>query len=276
LAVLLQLGPRIGKYGPDGKQRVSPGHSMPLVGLGVLILWLGWFGFNPGSTLNALDGRFTEVLLVTQIAACAGVLSALVTARWKTGNIDIGMAGNGAIAALVAITAPSGYVAPWAAVPIGGVAGVIVVLGVYAIDKWIDDPVGALSAHGLAGIWGTLSCGIFTLPALAKYNAVGRPGLIYNGSFAQLGAQAFGVVVVFSFVFAASFATFWVIKHTYGLRVSAEDEDAGLDISEHGMYGYPEQFIPIPELVGYGAAPHVATPATAGAASTPTTQEVTA
>jgi Amt family ammonium transporter len=253
LAALLLLGPRRGKYGTDGRPRAIPGHNMPLFGLGIFILWLGWFGFNPGSTLNALDGRFTEVLLVTQIAACAGVLSALVTARWKTGNIDIGMAGNGAIAALVAITAPSGYVAPWAAVPIGGIAGVIVVLGVYAIDKWIDDPVGALSAHGLAGIWGTLSCGIFTLPALAKYNAVGRPGLIYNGSFAQLGAQALGVVVVFSFVFAASFATFWVIKHTYGLRVSAEEEDAGLDISEHGMYGYPEQFIPEPELVAYGA-----------------------
>jgi Amt family ammonium transporter len=253
LAALLLLGPRRGKYGKDGKPRAIPGHNMPLFGLGIFILWLGWFGFNPGSTLNALDGRFTEVLLVTQIAACAGVLSALVTARWKTGNIDIGMAGNGAIAALVAITAPSGYVAPWAAVPIGAVAGVIVVLGVYAIDKWIDDPVGALSAHGLAGIWGTLSCGIFTLPALAKYNGVGRPGLIYNGSFAQLGAQALGIVVVFSFVFAASYATFWLIKHTYGLRVSAEEEDAGLDISEHGMYGYPEQFIPEPELVAYGA-----------------------
>jgi len=253
LAALLLLGPRRGKYGTDGRPRAIPGHNMPLFGLGIFILWLGWFGFNPGSTLGALDGRFTEVLLVTQIAACAGVLSALATARWKTGTIDIGMAGNGAIAALVAITAPSGYVAPWAAVPIGGVAGVIVVLGVYAIDKRIDDPVGALSAHGLAGIWGTISCGIFTLPSLAAYNAVGRPGLIYTGSFAQLGAQAFGVVVVFGFVFACSFATFWVIKHTYGLRVSAEEEDAGLDISEHGMYGYPEQFIPEPELVAYGA-----------------------
>jgi ammonium transporter, Amt family len=253
LAALLLLGPRRGKYGSDGKPRAIPGHNMPLFGLGIFILWLGWFGFNPGSTLGALDGRFTEVLLVTQIAACAGVLTALATAKWKTGAIDIGMAGNGAIAALVAITAPSGYVAPWAAVPIGGVAGVIVVLGVYAIDKRIDDPVGALSAHGLAGIWGTLACGIFTLPSLAEYNAVGRPGLIYNGSFAQLGAQAFGIVVVFAFVFTCSLVTFWVIKHTYGLRVSAEEEDAGLDISEHGMYGYPEQFIPEPELVAYGA-----------------------
>src|SRR2546421_4076312 len=171
LAALLLLGPRRGKYASDGKPRAIPGHNMPLFGLGIFILWLGWFGFNPGSTLGALDGRFTEVLLVTQLAACAGVLTALATAKWKTGSIDIRMAGNGAIAALVAITAPSGYVVPWAAVVIGAVAGVIVVLGVYAIDKWIDDPVGALSAHGLAGIWGTLSCGLFTAPSLAQFNA---------------------------------------------------------------------------------------------------------
>ena len=241
LAALLLLGPRRGKYGPDGRPRAIPGHNMPLFGLGVLILWLGWFGFNPGSTLNALDGRFPEVLLVTQLAACAGVLAAIATAYWKTKAIDIGMAGNGAIAALVAITAPSGYVEPWAAPIIGAVAGVIVVLGVYAIDKWIDDPVGALSAHGLAGIWGTLSCGFFTSPRLAKYNAFGDPngGLFYSGSFKQLIAQVVGFSVAFTFVFALSYATFWVIKKVYGLRVSDEEEEAGLDISEHGMYGYP-------------------------------------
>src|SRR3954469_7182475 len=276
LAALLLLGARHGKYGAAGEPRPIPGHNMPLFGLGVLILWLGWFGFNPGSTLNALDGRFTEVLLVTQLAACAGVLGSVITSYLKTKTVDIGMAGNGAIGALVAITAPSGYVAPWAGVVIGFIAGVIVPLGVYAIDRRLDDPVGALTAHGLCGVWGTLSCGLFTLPSLAAYNAVGKPGLFYSGSFHQLGAQALGVVTVFAFVLAASYATFWLIKKTYGLRVSAEEEDAGLDISEHGMYGYPEQFIPIPELVGYGAAPHVATPTTAGAAPTPTTQEVTA
>ena len=156
LAVLLLLGARRGKYGADGKPRAIPGHSMPLFGLGILILWLGWFGFNPGSTLNAQDGRFTEILLVTQLAASAGVLTAIATAYWKTKAIDIGMAGNGAIGALVAITAPSGYVEPWAAPIIGAIAGVIVPLCIYAIDKRIDDPVGALSAHGVAGIWGTL------------------------------------------------------------------------------------------------------------------------
>jgi ammonium transporter, Amt family len=257
LAALLLLGPRRGKYRPDGKPRAIPGHNMPLFGLGIFILWLGWFGFNPGSTLNAVDGRFTEVLIVTQLAACAGVLGGIFTAYFKTGKIDIGMAGNGAIAALVAITAPSGYVSPWAAIPIGAVAGVIVVRGVYAIDKWLDDPVGALSAHGLAGIWGTLSCGLFTNPDLAKFNAVGDKGggLLYSGSFHQLGVQALGVAVAFASVFTLSFATFFVIKKTYGLRVTAEEEEAGLDISEHGMYGYPEQFIPEPELIGYGALP---------------------
>jgi len=189
LAAVLFLGPRRGKYDPDGKPRAIPGHNMPLFGLGIFILWLGWFGFNPGSTLNATDGRFTEVLVVTQLAACAGVLSAIATAKLKTKSIDIGMAGNGAIAALVAITAPSGYVDPWAAIVIGAIAGVIVVLGVYAIDRVIDDPVGALSAHGLAGIWGTLACGLFTDPKLASFNAVGKGGLVYTGSFAQLGHQ---------------------------------------------------------------------------------------
>jgi len=255
LAVLLLLGARRGKYGSDGKPRAIPGHSMPLFGLGVLILWLGWFGFNPGSTLNALDARFPEVALITMLAAAAGVLTSLATARWKTGTIDIGMAGNGAIGALVAITAPSGYVEAWAAPIIGGIAGIIVPLGVYAIDRWIDDPVGALSAHGLCGIWGTLSCGLFTAPRLAEYNAFGDGGLFYTGSFEQLGTQALGVVVVFAFVFVLSFATFWAIKRFYGLRVSAEEEDAGLDISEHGMYGYPEQFIPAPELIGYSPSP---------------------
>jgi ammonium transporter, Amt family len=246
-AALLLLGPRIGKYTKDGKPRAIPGHSMPLVGLGVLILWLGWFGFNPGSTLGAIGGRFAEVVVVTNLAAAAGVVAAVAIMYLKTKTIDIGMAGNGAIAGLVAITAPSGYVEYWAAPIIGAIAGVVVVYGVLAIEKLIDDPVGALSAHGLAGIWGTLSCGIFTSPRLAELNEVGDPGLWYSGSFHQLGAQALGVAVAFACVFVASYVIFFLIKKTIGLRVTAEEEDAGLDISEHGMYGYPEQFIPQPE-----------------------------
>jgi Amt family ammonium transporter len=185
--------------------------------------------------------------VVTNLAAAAGVIAAVGVMYLRTKTIDIGMAGNGAIAGLVAITAPSGYVEYWAAPIIGAVAGVIVVVGVLAIEKVLDDPVGALSAHGLAGIWGTLSCGLFTSPRLAELNAVGDPGLWYSGSFHQLGAQALGIVVAFSCVFVVSYAVFYVIKKTMGLRVTAEEEDAGLDISEHGMYGYPEQFIPQPE-----------------------------
>jgi Amt family ammonium transporter len=273
LAALLLLGPRRGKYGRDGKARAIPGHNMPLFGLGILILWLGWFGFNPGSGLQAMDGRFPEIAMVTNLAAAAGVIAAVAVMYIKVKKIDIGMAGNGAIAALVAITAPSGYVELWAAPIIGAVAGVIVVLGVFAIDKYLDDPVGALSAHGLAGIWGTISCGLFTAPRLADYNAVGEPGLVYSGSFHQLLAQILGVASAFAFVFAFSFATFYAIKRTYGLRVSAEEEDAGLDISEHGMYGYPEQFIPAPELVGYAPA---ASPVVPGRSPAATTREVTA
>src|SRR3954467_14326096 len=171
-AALLLLGPRQGKYGPDGKPNVIPGHSMPLVGLAVFILWFGWFGFNPGSTLGAIGGRFAEFAVVTNLAAAAGVIGAMATIYALTRTFDIGMTGNGAIAALVAITAPSGYVHYWAAPIIGFVAGVIVVVSVILIDRRLDDPVGALSAHGVAGIWGTLSCGLFTDPSLAKLNAV--------------------------------------------------------------------------------------------------------
>jgi ammonium transporter, Amt family len=259
LAALLLLGPRVGKYGSDGKPRAIPGHSMPLVGLGVLILWLGWFGFNPGSTLGVfgdaaagLGNRFAEVVLVTNLAAAAGVIAAVATMFALRRTIDIGMAGNGAIAGLVAITAPSGYVEYWAAPIIGAVGGVIVVVGVLAIEKVLDDPVGALSAHGLAGIWGTLSCGLFTSPRFAEFNAVGEGGLWYTGSFDQLGAQALGVAVAFAAVFVVSYAVFAAIKATIGLRVDPEQEDAGLDISEHGMYGYPEQFIPPEEYPGAG------------------------
>ncbi|MGI8624816.1 MAG: ammonium transporter [Solirubrobacteraceae bacterium] len=260
LAALLHLGARRGKYGPEGRPRAIPGHNLPLFGLGIFILWLGWFGFNPGSTLGAGDGRFTQIIIVTNLAAAAGVLGALAVARFKTGTLDIGMAGNGAIAALVAITAPSGYVDAWAAPIIGGVAGVIVPLCIYAIDKKLDDPVGALSAHGIAGIWGTLSCGLFTDPAFAKYNEVGDGGLVYSGSFHQLGVQALGVVTVFAFVFILSYGAFALIKLVMGgsLRVTPDEEDAGLDITEHGMYGYPEQFIPAPELIGFSPDPAVA------------------
>src|SRR3954470_19401477 len=281
-AALLLLGPRKGKYGPDGKPRAIPGHSMPLAGLGVLILFIGWFGFNPGSTLNITDTRFAEICVVTLLGGCGGVLGAFAATAFKQRTIDIGMVANGAVAGLVEITAPSGYVEIWAGPIIGFVAGIIVVAGIIAIDKRIDDPIGALSAHGLAGIWGTLSCGLFTAPRLAQYNAFGDPdgGLLYSGHFTQLIAQAVGVLVAFSFVFALSYATFAAIKATVGLRVTEEEEDAGLDIVEHGMYGYPEQFIPLPEIGAASSGPAAksgGSPAPAGAAvSAMTTTEASA
>ncbi len=261
LAALLLLGPRKGKYGSDGKPRVIPGHSMPLVGLGVLILFFGWFGFNAGSTLGTGDGRLADVAVITMLGACGGVLGAFVVSQLRLKTIDIGMVGNGMIAGLVAITAPSGYVETWAAPIIGFVGGMIVVFGVIAIDKKIDDPIGATSAHGLAGIWGTIACGLFTAPRLAEYNAFGNPegGLLYGGGPDQLIAQVMGVLIAFTFVFVLSYGTFWAIKKTIGLRVTEEEEDAGLDIVEHGMYGYPEQFIPLPETGAAStgpAAPH--------------------
>ena len=178
LAALLLLGPRKGKYDASGNPRVIPGHSMPLVGLGVIILWIGWFGFNGGSTFETAGNFFGEVMLNTQLAAAAGVIGASLAVYLKSKTLDVGMAGNGAIAGLVGITAPSGFVEYWAAPIIGFIAGLLVVYAVLAIDKLLDDPVGALSAHGLAGIWGTLSVGIFGSARLVSEGAA--PGVWYS------------------------------------------------------------------------------------------------
>ena len=276
LAALLLLGARKGKYGADGKPRVIPGHSMPLVGLGVVILWIGWFGFNGVSTYESAGSFFGEVMLNTQLAAAAGVIGASLIIYMKTKSLDVGMAGNGAIAGLVGITAPAGFVEYWAAPIIGFVAGMIVVYGVLAIDKKLDDPVGALSAHGLAGIWGTLAVGIFGSERLILSDDGAAPGLWYaifgdesfSASLGQFGVQAAAVGLTFVVVFTISYATFAIIKATIGLRVDEDEEEAGLDIASHGMYGYPEQFIPQPEYStgipsSAGAVPQ--TPATVSA-----------
>jgi len=282
LAALLLLGPRIGKYDANGKPRAIPGHSMPLVGLGVIILWIGWFGFNGGSTFETAGSFFGEVMLNTQLAAAAGVIGASLAVWLKSRTLDVGMAGNGAIAGLVGITAPSGFVEYWAAPIIGLVAGLIVVYAVLAIDKLLDDPVGALSAHGLAGIWGTLAVGIFASPRLIVEGA--GPGIWYgifgdasfSSAIGQLGVQGVAVLFTFVVVFAISITTFALIKATIGLRVSPEEEDAGIDISEHGMYGYPEVFIPQPEYstgLEFGEVPpSVAAPAPATVSPMTTTE----
>ena len=172
---LLILGPRRGKYGADGKPRPIPGHSMYILGLGMFILLIGWFGFNAGSTLGVTDGRFAEVAMVTMLGAAGGILGAYFATVVFQRTVDIGMVCNGLIAGLVAITARSGYVENWAAPIIGIVGGLIVVPSIMLIDKKVDDPVGVLSAHGLAGIWGTLACGLFTAPRFAQYAGDRRP-----------------------------------------------------------------------------------------------------
>ena len=261
LAVLLLLGPRRGKYGADGKPRAIPGHNMPLFGLGVLILWLGWFGFNPGSTLNAQDGRFAEILIVTQLAAAAGVLTAIVTAALED---EVRSTSAWPATARSARSWPSprrratsscGRRRSSAASPASSSRSRST-----RSTRSIDDPVGALSAHGIAGIWGTLACGFFTVAAAGAVQRVRRPRrrpVLLGHARRSWGIRRSASSSSFAFVFALSFLTFWVIKKTYGLRVTAEEEEAGLDISEHGMYGYPEQFIPAPELVGYSG-PRVA------------------
>ncbi len=253
LAALLLLGARKGKYDADGNPRAIPGHSMPLVGLGVIVLWIGWFGFNGGSTFETAGAFFGEVMLNTQLAAAAGVIGASLAVYLKSKTLDVGMAGNGAIAGLVGITAPAGFVEFWAAPIIGFVAGLLVVYSVLAIEKFLDDPVGALSAHGIAGVWGTVAVGIFASPRLISEGA--GPGVWYSifgeeafsATIGQLAVQGLAVLFTFVIVFVISIVTFAIIKGTIGLRVDDAEEEAGLDISSHGMYGYPEQFIPQPE-----------------------------
>jgi ammonium transporter, Amt family len=258
LAGALLLGPRLGKFSADGKPNAIPGHNMAYTTLGVIILWFGWFGFNPGSTLSVDFGGvgfFAYVALNTNVAAAAGVLGAVITSWVVIKKPDLSMMLNGAIAALVAITAACAFVSPWAAIVIGFVAGVIVVFGVLLVEKaGIDDPIGALAAHGMAGVWGTLSLGFLTLPEQAKKLATGSGGLLYGGGFHQLGVQALGLVAVGAFTFSASFGVLWLMKVTVGIRTEPEVESAGLDVSEHGMWGYPEFYIPVPG--GYGTESH--------------------
>ena len=275
LAALLLLGARKGKYAADGSPRAIPGHSMPLGGLGIMILWIGWFGFNGGSTFVTEGSFFGEVMLNTQLAAAAGVLGACILVYIKTKALDVGMAGNGAIAGLVGITAGCGFVEYWAAPIIGFLAGLLVVACVLAIEKVLDDPIGALSAHGAAGIWGTLAVGIFGSPRLVLDGA--GPGLWYaifgdasfSAALGQFGVQALAVVATFTFVLVVSYIVFAIVKATIGIRVTETEEDAGLDIASHGMYGYPEAFIPQPELPVGEYTPSMAGTPVASHADTP-------
>jgi len=259
LAGAILLGPRIGKFGHDGRANAIPGHNMPYAVLGTLILWFGWFGFNPGSTLGVVTGGrvgfFGYVALTTNLAAAAGGVGGICIAWLVLRKPDVSMMLNGVLAALVAVTAACGFVAPWAAVVIGFVAAAVAVMAVPLVERLgIDDPIGAVAVHGLAGVWGTLATGLLAVPALAATVGVGHGGLLYTGSPYQLGVQALGLLAVGAFTFSASFGSLWALNRLWGIRVEHHVETAGLDVAEHGMWGYPEFYIPVPG--GYGTESH--------------------
>ena len=230
------LGPRIGKYNANGAVKAIAGHSIPLASLGVFILWFGWFGFNPGSTLGVGDGKLIGLVAInTNLAAASGAICAMITVWIRYGKPDLSMTMNGALAGLVAITAGCAFVDPWAAIAIGAVGGVIVVFGVTLLDRIrVDDPVGAVSVHGMNGIWGTLAVGLFGQSSLGLTN----DGLFYGGGLTQLGVQALGTFVCATFALVSMGIVFLLIKKTIGLRVSRDEELRGLDIGEHGMESY--------------------------------------
>jgi Amt family ammonium transporter len=241
LAATILLKPRIGKFNKDGTSNQILGHNQVFTTLGVILLWVGWFGFNAGSSLAVGDGYFGYVAFNTQLAAGASAVAALIISWIVLGKADITTMLNGALAGLVAITASCAFVEPWAAVVIGLIAGIMVFFSMKMFEKLgIDDPIYALSVHGIAGIWGTISTGFFATKELAARAAVGREGLFYGGGFEQLFVQIKGVAAAGAYAFVVSFIALYVIKLVIGLRVSEEEEVVGLDLSEHGAYGYPE------------------------------------
>jgi Amt family ammonium transporter len=226
------LGPRTGKYTAEGKPNAIPGHNLPLGVAGVFVLWIGWFGFNPGSTVAA-NAEIGYIAMTTNLAAAMAAVVTMIITWIRYGKPDVSMTLNGALAGLVAITAGCNVVSFYGALAIGIVAGILIVFGVETVDKvfHIDDPVGAISVHLLNGVWGTLAIGLFATDGV---------GLFYGGGFAQLGVQALGVLAFGAWTVATTFILFTVLKKTVGLRVSVEEERIGLDVCEHGTSAYPE------------------------------------
>lgn len=233
------LGPRIGKYDKDKKSKAIPGHSLTLGALGVFILWMGWFGFNGGSSLgmeNGLAEEVTSIFITTNLAAAFAAVTAMIITWVKYKKPDVSMSLNGALGGLVAITAGTDIVTPQAAAVIGIIAGFVIVFGVEFIDKLlrVDDPVGAIAVHGLNGAVGTILVGVFATDG----------GLLHGGGFRLLGVQVVGVLSVAVWVGVVMSVVFFIIKKTIGLRVSASEEIAGLDIEEHGLVSSYADFMP--------------------------------
>lgn len=276
LAGAMILGPRIGKYGKDGKPRAIPGHSMSLAVIGLFVLWLGWFGFNPGSTMSFQNpSDVMHILFTTNTSAIAAVLTSTITSWIVIGKPDLGMTVNGCLAGLVGITGSCAYVTIEVSLLIGAIAGVIVVLLVGFFDRiGIDDPVGATSVHLGCGVFGTICVGLFAKSGVTSVSKV--DGLFYGGGFHLLGVELLGIVAVGAFGFAASGLTWLVLKKTMGIRVTAEEEVVGLDIGEHGNIAYPDFALATdtlagPQALGGVTAPLPASVVAGGAAGSPAT-----
>lgn len=240
LAGAMLLGPRIGKYGKDGKARAIPGHSMSLAVIGLFVLWLGWFGFNPGSTMSFQNpSDVVHILMTTNTSAIAAVLTSTVTSWIVMKKPDLGMTVNGCLAGLVGITGSCAYVSVESSLIIGALSGILVVFAVKFFDRMkIDDPVGATAVHLCCGVFGTLCVGIFAQEGVTSLSDVN--GLLFGGGFGSLGVQILGTAVIGAFSFAASGLVWLVLKKTLGIRVSREEEIQGLDIGEHGNVAYPD------------------------------------
>lgn len=254
LAGAMLLGPRHGKYDKNGKPNAIPGHNMSLAVIGLFVLWLGWFGFNPGSTMSFQNpGDVMHILVTTNTAAIAAVLTATATAWIFIGKPDLGMTINGCLAGLVAITGSCAFVSVTSSLIIGAVAGVIVVFAVLFFDRIkIDDPVGATSVHLVCGIFGTICVGLFAKEGVTSLST--ENGLFYGGGFKLFGVQLLGVVAVGALVFVASALVWLLLKKAVGIRVSLNEEIQGLDIGEHGNSAYPDFAIVEPIMASDGVA----------------------
>ncbi len=262
LAGAMLLGPRIGKYGKDGKPRAIPGHSMSLAVIGLFVLWLGWFGFNPGSTMSFQNpSDVVHILMTTNTAAIAAVVTSTATSWILLKKPDLGMTVNGCLAGLVGITGSCAYVSVESSLLIGALSGILVVFAVQFFDRvHIDDPVGATAVHLCCGVFGTICVGLFSQAGVTSLSTV--DGLFFGGGFGPLGIQLLGVVVIGAFSFLSSGLVWLVLKKTIGIRVSPEEEIQGLDIGEHGNVAYPD-FALAAETVesGFSPAPISAAPA---------------
>ena len=252
LSGAIMLGPRYGKYDENGKPKAIPGHSMSLAVIGLFILWLGWFGFNPGSTMSFQNpGDVVHIVMTTNTAAIAAVLTATATSWIFIGKPDLGMTVNGCLAGMVGITGSCAYVSVASSLIIGALAGVIVVFSILFFDRIkVDDPVGATSVHLVCGVFGTLCVGLFAQEGVTSLSTVN--GLFFGGGLSLLGVEILGVIAVGAFVFISSTLVWVLIKQTIGIRVSLEEEIKGLDIGEHGNSAYPDFALVAPLMTTEG------------------------